>query len=204
MLRRSTLAAMALLLLGSAPAPAQQGVLDLIPADAAAALAVRNLDELATKGDKLMADAQLQLQNVPRPSQLVAQLYNFLGGQGSIDPKGSAAILLARPEKKDDWGRWGIPNSRLLVGVVPVGNRAMLAGAFDLKPEQLRPDKAVRGKLQGGPERLYLLLRGKHLYVGEDEEIVTRLGRAKPLRDQLPAARRKQLQEADVVAFIDP
>jgi hypothetical protein len=204
MLRRTGLPALALLVFCAAPALAQQGVLDLIPADASAAIAVRNLDELATKGDKLVADARLQLQDVPRPSQLIAQLYGFLGGPGSIDPKGSGAFLVARPEKQDDWGRWGIPNSRLFVGVVPVGNRALLAGAFGLKPEQLRADKAVRGKLQGGPERLYLLLRGKHLYVGEDEQVVTRLSRAKRLRDELPAGRRKLLQEADLVAFIDP
>jgi hypothetical protein len=180
-------------------------MLDLIPADAAAAIAVRSLDELATKGDKLVADAELQLRDVPRPSQLIAQLYNFLGGPGSVDPKASGAVVLARPEKRDDWGRWGIPNSRLFVGVVPVGNRALLAGAFELKPEQLRPDKAVAGKAQRGPERHYLLLRGKHLYIGEDEQIVTQVSRAKkPLRDQVPAGRRKLLQEADLLAFIDP
>src|SRR5262249_11751886 len=97
MLRRTGLPALALLLFGAAPAPAQQGVLDLIPANASAALAVRNLDELTTKGEKLVADARLQLQELPRPSQLLAELYNFLGGPGSIDPKGSGAILLARP-----------------------------------------------------------------------------------------------------------
>jgi hypothetical protein len=204
MLRRTGLPALALLLFGAAPALAQQGVLDLIPANASAAVAVRNLDELATRGDKLVADAQLQLQNVQRPSQLIAALYGFLGGPGAVDAKGTAAFLVARPQKQDDWGRWGIPNSRLFVGVAPIGNRALLAGAFGLKPEELRKDKAVRGKVQGGPERLYLLLRDKHLYLGEDEQIVTRASRAKPLRDQLPAGRRKRLQEADLLAFIDP
>jgi hypothetical protein len=205
MLRRAGLAALTILLVGTVPAPAQQGMLDLIPADAGAAVAVRSLEQLATKADKLIADAKVELPDGgPRPSQLLDQLYAFLGGQGSVDPKASVAFIVARPEKKEDWGRWGIPDSRLFVGVVPVGNRALLAGAFDLKPNQLRQDKAVRGKPQVGPERFYLLLRGKHLYLGEDEQMVTQISKAKPLGDQLPAGRRKFLQEADLVAYIDP
>src|SRR5262249_45287053 len=126
MSRRVVPSAVVFLLFWAGLAPGQQReALALIPADAAAALAVRHPDRLRIKGEKFVADAQLQ--DVLQVAQLFERLEDFLGGKGGGDPKGSGAILLARPEKKEDWGRWGIPNSRLLVGVVPVGNRAQLA-----------------------------------------------------------------------------
>src|SRR5262249_51641667 len=64
--RAGLLVVMALWLGGSAAAA--PGVLDLVPEDAAAALAVRNLNDLKKKGDKFAADAELQ--SLPRVSQL--------------------------------------------------------------------------------------------------------------------------------------
>ena len=42
-------------------APAQNGMLDLIPADAAAGLAIRGVNELRKKGDKFLTDADIKL-----------------------------------------------------------------------------------------------------------------------------------------------
>jgi hypothetical protein len=201
MLRRSGLAALVLLLLGAAVAPAQQGVLDLIPADAAAAVAIRNLDELKSKGDKLVADANL---NLPvRPSQLFAEVYRFLGVQGGIDPKGAAAIILSRPENA---GNLGPNDMEWLVGALPFDDLDKLAGSFGFKPGQLKPKQMAErpGERQGDRFGHFFYVRGKHLFLGNDREAVARVARGKALRGELPADRRKALDRADIVIHLNP
>src|SRR5262249_18238535 len=135
MFRRAALLTLTACLLGPAAAPAQQGMLDLIAADAAAAVSIRSLTDLKKKGDKFVADTEL---NVPlRPSQLFEEMYKFLGVQGGVNEDGAGAIVLLRPEGKDE--ELGLQNlDKLLYAVVPVGDLDKLAAGFGFKKGELK------------------------------------------------------------------
>ena len=59
-------------------ASAGAGMLDVIPEDAAAAFAIRDLKSLRKEGDKFIADSELKLPI--RPSQLFDMAYTFRTG----------------------------------------------------------------------------------------------------------------------------
>src|SRR6266851_5612881 len=105
-------------------ASAGAGILDVIPEDAAAAFAIRDLNGLKKKGDKFIADSELKLPI--RPSQLFDMAYTFLGITGGVDEKGSAAILLANPATVGvgkDWQAF----EQLIVIAVPFSDRDQMA-----------------------------------------------------------------------------
>src|SRR4029450_11797816 len=86
------------LLAWSAVAGSGQEVLDIIPSEATAAAAIRNLKELRVKGDKFVAD--LQIEAGLRPSQLFDMLFQALGISG-FDETAPNAVIFLRPENKD-------------------------------------------------------------------------------------------------------
>src|SRR5437899_1024371 len=71
------------------------GPLELIPDDAAAGSAVRDLNDLKKKGDKFLAEADIKLPF--RPSQLFEMGYQFLGIKAAVDEDAAAAIIVANP-----------------------------------------------------------------------------------------------------------
>src|SRR5262249_9200140 len=103
----------------------QSSMTDLIPHRAAAAVTIRNLDELKKKGDRLVKEAELEFGPI-RPSEFFTQIYNFLGLQGGIDDTGTAAIILLPPEKKGD--SIGLSNlEELLLGALPIADLDKMA-----------------------------------------------------------------------------
>jgi hypothetical protein len=204
MSRRTHVTSLAVLLTWTGLAAAQQQptVLDLIPADAVGALAIRNLEGLKTRGDKLIADAKLP--DVPRPSELFAKVSETLNAPGALDMAGSAALILARPDRGAEVGDlFSRPSLEYLVVALPVGDREKLTGAFGLTPGQLRPGKVIAGSLKD--EKLFLSPRAKHLYVSQNTKALARVTGAKnTLRDELPGGHRKALEEADLCAFYNP
>src|SRR5262245_36498956 len=83
----------------ASPAAAQT-MLDLVPKDGAASIAIRNLDELIERGDEFLNGSAIK---VPlRPSQLFDMGIAFLGIQRGYDRKRSAAIALLPPQNKED------------------------------------------------------------------------------------------------------
>jgi hypothetical protein len=192
------------LLAAAAVAPAQQGPLDVIPADAAAALAVRNLDDLKTRGDKLLDAAKL---NMPlRLSQLIPMGLNALGINAGVDYAGSFALIAAAPEKGQQQP-WKNNPDKLLVLAVPFDDLGKMAGNFGLKPDQLGPGKVARRA--NGPPQVPILteffaVRGKHFLMGSDEKAVARVAGAKALRGELSGSQRKGLEEADVLLHFNP
>ncbi len=182
---------------GSLFSQQRQGMLDVIPADAAAALAIRNLEELEKKGDKFVADVDLKLPI--RPSQLFADVYRFLGIQGGVDTKGSAAIILLRPEKEG--GNIG-DFERLLVGALPFTDLDKLAVNFGFKPGELKP-KIIAGKdRDGGRFGKFFFARDKHLFLSQHEPALKRLSQAKPLSGQIDP--RSPLGQADILLHFAP
>ncbi|HZY86889.1 MAG TPA: hypothetical protein VFE78_18795, partial [Gemmataceae bacterium] len=72
-------------------------VLDLIPEDAAGAVAIRNLNELHKKGDKFLDESELKVSL--RPTQLFDFAFTWLGITRGLDRDGAAAIVVANPRK---------------------------------------------------------------------------------------------------------
>lgn len=176
-----------------------QTVLDLVPPEATAGIAIRNLDELKTRGDQFVADAGLQ--NQFRPSQLFVMGLQFLGINGGIDTKNAAALVLAPPEKGQDG--INIPNlDQHFVLILPFSELNALAANFGFEKGQLKPGKMARGKGMNFGSAFFA--RGKHLYVGNSEEAVARLLKSKPARDELSPAQVKALNESDLLIHVNP
>src|SRR5437868_6120814 len=108
---------------------AAQGPLDVLPQDAALALSIYNIEALMKKGDKFIADTEI---DVPlRPSQLFVMANQFLGVRQGLDKKGSAAIFLMRPEKGEE--RLGFNNlNEILVPAIPFTDADEMAANFGL------------------------------------------------------------------------
>jgi hypothetical protein len=190
---------LALVVAGTGAAPSRPGPLGVIPADALAAVAIRNLAELKSRGDKLIADTDVK--SLPRPSQLFDLVYNFLGVRGAVDLEGSAAIVLAAPDKNKKESDQH--PEQFLVGILPFNDRDKLAACFGFKAGELKPGKAMPTKTQV-PLIQFAYVRGKHLFLGMDDTVVARVAQAKTLHDVLPAAGRKTAAEADLLIHLTP
>src|SRR5262249_16954790 len=140
-------AALALLLAApTAPAAPAPDVLDLVPEDAALALAVRNITDLKKKGDKLFADAGLKDVSLPRPSALFQQLYGARGIKAGLDEDAPAAAFVASARAA---GLGKVPGDlralQLVVIAVPFTDRDKIAGNFNISGDDLKEGQVVEG-----------------------------------------------------------
>jgi hypothetical protein len=198
--------AVVLLAAAAGAAPAASGVLDLIPEDAAAAIAVRNLNELKTKGDKFAADAELQ--HLPRPSMLFDMLLDGEGLRAGADLDGSFAFVMANPEILgaklfDDNGNLDFRADfmSLFVLAVAVKDRDALAANFGIAKGALKPDTPVEGKGKSNLGRFFCL-HGKHLFYGNSAKVVRSVATSPRAGSELAAARRRPLERADLLVHL--
>ncbi|HKB42085.1 MAG TPA: hypothetical protein VKD72_37005 [Gemmataceae bacterium] len=186
-------------LTGSATA---QGPLDLVPSDAMAGFAIRNLNDLKKKGDKFIKDTDLQMQFPMRPSQLFDDVYKFLGVQGAVDEDGSAAIMLVA--EKVVGQPIGLQTlDKYIVGVIPFSDRDKIGAAFGLKQGELKPEKLA--ELQNnrlGTAKLFGYVRGKHLFLGPHDKAVVSAAKAKSVGSEMTAAQRKTLAASDMMVHL--
>src|SRR5262249_32278301 len=91
-MRERTCCLTLLALLATAGSATAQKTLDLLPSDAMAGCAVRNLNDLKKKGDQFIKDTELPIPI--RLSQVFDEVYKMLGVQGVVDEDGSCAIVL--------------------------------------------------------------------------------------------------------------
>ncbi|HEV3261918.1 MAG TPA: hypothetical protein VG013_34020 [Gemmataceae bacterium] len=195
--RRTHLLTVAALLTWAGAASAAPGMLDLIPEDAAAAIAIRNADDLGKKGDKFISDTGIE---VPmRPSQL----YDFLLGElrisAGVDRERPVALVAANPKivgakKLSDSGL------QLLVLALPFTDRDKMASNFSIKAGDLKPDKVMPVEGNNYVKRLYV--HGNHVFMGGDERAVVGVAKAKSLGRTLSAAQRRQFGSADLLIHI--
>ena len=71
-------------------------MLELIPEDAAAAIVIRNADDLAKKGDKFLDDTGIDMPF--RPSQLYDLLLAELRIRAGVDRERPVALVAANPK----------------------------------------------------------------------------------------------------------
>src|SRR5437870_4907911 len=108
--------------------------LDVIPQNAAGAIVVRNPKELGKKGDRFIAETDIKMPL--RPSQLVDQLYTFLGITTGLDAEGTVALLVAEAESI---GAEEVSKNilELIVVAVPFTDRDAMADNFGIKKDDL-------------------------------------------------------------------
>ncbi len=202
---RTRLLALAVLLAAvtAAPAAPPPDVLGLVPEDAAFALAVRNITDLKKKGDKLFADAGLKEESFPRPSALFGQLYGLLGITAGLDEDAPAAVVVANARKA---GLGKVPTElqilRLVVVALPFTDRDKIAGNFDIKGDDLKDGKVVKGA--GRWDSCFFRARGRHLFLGASEQALDSVVKGKSLAGALSEAQRKSLAGADVLLHFSP
>ena len=202
MVRKAALSLlMALLVLPGSLRAAPPGPLDLIPADAAVGLAVRNLDELRDRGDKLIADSQAQLPF--RLSDGFGFVFGYLGVSTGLDHKQSAALVVVNPDRvgKDLTVRNN--SDELMVAIVPFTNRDDMAANFGIKKGDLKPDTMSKGQREDMRFGKFLYAKGSHLYLGNNEKAVRAALQGKPIADQFPEARRNALAGTDVLLVLN-
>jgi hypothetical protein len=178
-----------------------QEVLDVIPSEAGAAVAVRNLKELRVKGDKFAADLELGDGRL-RPSQLFDMLWQALGiaGLGETTPN---ALIVLRPDKDDKDLLRSLEKN--IYASVAIGDKDMMARSFGIEAADLVPKKVLATKRSNDDIPLRAVrLDGKNLLVGMDKVPLERTLTMKPLATTLPAPQRKLFNEADLFVFLDP
>jgi hypothetical protein len=179
-----------------------QEVLDIIPSEATAAAAVRNLKELRVKGDKFAADLQIEVGL--RPSQLFDLVLQTLGISG-LDETAPNALIFLRPNKEDDKDI-GRALAKNIYASLAVGDKDMMARSFGTTANDLAPKKVVAVKRDNNMfvEVKAACLDGKKLLVALDKAPLERSLKMKSLGTTLPAEQRKLFNEADVFLFLDP
>jgi hypothetical protein len=175
-----------LVLVWTTAARAQPQPLDLIPADAAAALVFHDPDALKAKGDKLFEEAGIQNPGL-RPSQLVSLALQFLGVNAGFDGKGSAGAFLTGREN--------------IVVFLPYTDLDQMAGNFGLKKGELVPDKVTASKGAAAFGK-FLLARGKHLFIADKEGAFSAITKAKSVKSELAPAQQKSLAGADILVHL--
>lgn len=201
MVRSIALFACVFALLGAArgqepkPPPAEQaGALDLVPADAVAAIAVRNMAELVKRGDTLVKDGELDLP----PGAGLAEGYNwlvdYLEVRRGLDDRGSAALMLLKP----------LPSLNDVVMIVPVADFDEMAANFKLTREDLIEGKAVDRGSQKEFKPRYIMRRGQHLALSGSTASLEAVAKGATLAATLAAEDRKSLAQDDILLYFNP
>src|SRR4051794_39331532 len=145
------------------PARAQNPGLDLIPEDALAGFAIKNLDDLRAKGDKLAKDLQV-------PERFLVRLTDVFKAtklEKGMNMKGSAAILIPSLEKL----RVKLKNPsdaetilKHLVVILPVEDADAIASNFGFKKGEWKPGTIKSRKFPLLDDEVKLLLTERFLY----------------------------------------
>jgi hypothetical protein len=183
--------------LGFSPRCFAQTMLELLPQDAVAGIAIGNLDELIKRGDKFLLDTEI---NVPlRPSQLFDQGAQFLGINKGLDRKRAAAVVLMPPENKDDFRNFQWLETSL-VPILPFTDPDTMAGNFGLAKGKLTP-KAVQ-KIDPKFFMKYATRTLNHIYLSGSDKTIRRVQQSKTLAEAFTPAQRKLFDDSDFMMHL--
>jgi hypothetical protein len=178
---------------------AAQTALDLFPQDAAAGIAIRDLDDLIKKGDKFLTDADIR---VPlRPSELFDQGTQFLGVNRGFNRKAPAGIVLLSPEKDSDFD--GLRFLNFLVPVLPYTDADTMAENFGIGKGKLtlnnaiRTDRKLDDRLSG-----YAAFNKSHIYLNDSEKTLKRILKSKPASASFSPEQRKNFDDSDILIHL--
>ena len=207
MSRRTTLFALAAMLIAGLPATAASEALDLIPEDAALGVVIRNIGDLTKKGDKFLASAGFKKDgmtpdDIPFPSTIYTFLCEFLDLKTGIDEDAPAALILTtakgkKPESDDDF---------FIVLAVPFKDRHHIAKNFKKRGFELKEGKVFprEAKSRFDPFNKYCV-HNKHLLLGNNEKALEYVLKSeKSAAQSLSDADRKSLADADALLYFRP
>lgn len=185
-------------LFGAEPAPRDEkqagGALEVIPAEAAAAIAIRNVAELTKRGDELIAKAEVKFDFLLSAGYRL--VVSFLRIGKGLDETGAAALMAMKGDLKFD----------SLVLAVPVADMAAMAANFSLEEKDLVEgtviDRHVREKQREQDFVRYVGRRGRHVFLGGDAKVVEHALQAKSLNETLSDSDRAALAGDDIVVYV--
>src|SRR5262245_34103687 len=181
-------------------APAVPGPLDLVPADAVAAIALRAPDDLRTKADKLFKDAEIDFGM--RPTEALDGLVNWLGIRPGLDLNGPFALSFVRGADEDKDAE--ITNLvEHFVFAIPVKDRDQMAANFGVAKGALTEGKVLAA---AGAQDLikFIGLHGGHVLLANREPVLMKAMQASSLAGRLSAAQRAALRDADILIHFNP
>lgn len=176
-----------------ATARKQTTALDIVPEEVVAAIAIRNVTELTERGDQFITKTELK---VPmRLSEAYGFVTSFLGIGRGLDKKGAAALMLCKPELKEEG----------LVLAVPVADFKAMAANFGLDRDRLVEGKVIDRKSFQDVKSMeyvrYLAVRGNHLLMGGSAASVELAAKGRSLRESLPKDDRETLDKDDILLY---
>jgi hypothetical protein len=182
--------------------------LDLVPEDACIGIAVRNLAELRTKGDRLFA--KVPEANIPRPSQFLDTVIGELKLPWKIDDKKPAAVVCmsgalsglaadADPNVENNYTIGAVLAPQSLEDVA----RAYKVDVKDLKKGLVHkvPGHDVFGGVFGTDQAGF---REGLLYLTGREKATAAWMKARTLRQAQPPDRQRRLDAADGLVYLGP
>jgi hypothetical protein len=182
-----------------------QTMLDLLPKDAAAAIAIRDLDGLIKKGDKFLLDTQI---NIPfRPSDLFKAANDLLGIQQGLNKKGSAAVILMRPDKPVNEFQFDDLKD-LLVPVFPFTDADLMAANFGIAKGALQrmkitsTEKSKLADLSLPNFTKYAMRTDGHVYLSGSTKTLNRIVKGPFLTESVSVEQRKQFAESDILLHL--
>jgi hypothetical protein len=175
-----------------------EGLLDLVPDEAAAAFGIRNVQELKGKGDRFVKQAGID--DGIRPSQLFELACVWLGIKAGLDETGAAAAMLVDP------GDGSLPAKGVDHGIVlalPFSDLEAMASNYGLHAKDFDKGEICVLKTPAGAITR-AGVQGKHLLIGMTDGAIRVARRRKPLRGVLTAAERRTFGEADLLLYANP
>jgi hypothetical protein len=187
---------LALFALCPALALGQSGA-DLIPEDATFALAINSVAGVRDKGEKFLKDHDIKL-GERRPSKLFNDLFKFLNLKKGVDEKAPAALVLGNLSKATKKERQGLEILGYLYAIIPVKDAREIAGNYGLKEADLKKPH----KVEAGGVALRAVLKGKFLYIGLREDVITAATKAKALPSVLSGAQKAAMTKSDLALHL--
>ncbi len=171
---------------------------ELIPADSLGGIACRSIEGLVKKSTQLAKDAEIKLPE--QPGALCKQLFMALGIQAGLDTKGGCSLVAVNP--KYVGAKIGFGNfDQYLVAAIPFTDLDAMAGNFGIEKGKLKTETMtdLAGERDFG-KKCYV--RGKTIYLGANEKAILSVAKGKSVGEDLNAARRKYLAEADCLCHL--
>lgn len=174
--------------------------LDIIPADAIAAIATRNVKQLQQRGDQLFEKADVDDSiRFSHGFQILVQSMRISKG---VDQNGSFSVqIVSPPEDEDDL--WKLLES--LVVTVPIDDFDAMAENFSMPVARLKSGEVIDTReFDKGRQKYnaYVGVRGKHIYVGGREESVSVSISGERLTLLLDADAQKTFAEDDLMFIL--
>jgi len=192
----SSLLALSITCAGDAGQAAEQkgaNALDIIPENVFAAIAIRNVSELAKRGDRFIDQTELK---VPmRLSEAYKAVTAYLGIRNGLKEDGSAALMMLTPDFKED----------AFVLAVPVDDLKAMAANVGVPHDRLVKGSVVdRQKFRDVRSQVfvrYVAIREDHLLLGGNRKRVELAATGRTLGQSLSPDERETLGKNDVLLY---